>query len=636
MNAAEKIIANNDGLQVRGSKLDATRLQLAEQFVSLYGYDKAMSALAKMSGYIDAPPTIDEFIHNPDFLGRIHGFDPELGRDRLFPAWKEVLRDVFPNPFYSPYNEVIFSGSIGSGKTTCALLGMMYDLCKLTFLENPQKKFQLLDSTQILFAFMNATVKLSEDVIFSQFTEWIESSSYFRSLANKYKDGSTLFPNRLGVFAGSRFEQTMGRAIVSVLLDEANFQHVVKNQAYDTYNSVKARISSRFLGKRGEVPAHMWLVSSKSDDSGWLQSHIDMSRNISTTKIVEYSIWEVLKCKNIYSGKTFKVFCGDKSRDPFIIDRPDQIIGLPDELIIDVPVEYKQDFTNDIFRSLQDLAGRGTWSFRNFMSSVELIEECQIRRNPVINTNKDVITLDYFDQTQRLIDHLDYERIEVDSRPRFIHIDIGLRHDKTGIASTRFDGYVNLKRFDPRTGLTMTSREPIYYTDFIMCVQSRPGQEVPISKLKSLITDLRKREYPIAKITLDGYQSRNLLQDLELLGFDVDEVSVDKKKDAYLNLKNVILESRLNSVRHLVLDKELKNLIETEKKVDHKTGKDDSKDVSDALCGSIWVARENAEAFGNVMSSSEYMGAFERYISNEESFYDMVVGHTESVHQVYR
>lgn len=519
-----------------------------------------------------------------------------------------------------------------AGKTTCALAGMMYDLCKLTFLENPQIKFGLLDSTAILFALMNATLKLSEDVILSQFTEWIERSPYFRSLANKSQhDGSTLFPNRIGVLAGSRFEQTMGRAIVSVILDEANFHHVVKNQAYDTYNSVKARIASRFLGKGGKVPAHMWLVSSKADDEGWLQTQIDKSRDVPTTLVVEYPIWEVKKFLNIYCGKTFKVFIGDKSRDPFILDRPEHIIGLPDACIIDVPIEFEPDFRSDIFRSLRDIAGCGSWSFRNFISSVELVDECQIRPNPV---SKDIVVLDFFDQSQRLIDFLYYEDIDIDSRPRFLHIDIGLRNDRTGICSTRFDGYVHLKRFDPRTGLTMSAREPIYYIDFVMAIEPRAGQEVPLYKLKQFILDLRKREYPIAKITVDGYQSANLRQDLELLGFETEEVSVDRKKDAYLHMKNSILESRVNCVRHSVLDDELKNLIETEKKIDHK--KNNKKDTSDALAGSMWVAYQNLDQFGNVMSNSEYMGAFEKYVAEDETLYDKLFQFAEGFYPTYQ
>lgn len=603
--------------------LDATRFQLAEQLVGAYGYNNAMSALAKMSGYVDSPPDIHTFINDSDFLGNVLG-------TRLYPAWRLLLEDIFPNPFYSPYLEVILSGAIGTGKTTVAIAGSLYDLCKLTYLDHPQRKYKLIDSTVIAYAIINATMSLAKDVLFDQLIEWIEASPYFRTLGNK-SSGRTKFPKGIDIITGSRFDQVMGRAIVGAILDELNFQNRVSNQAYDNYNSVRARIESRFLGRGGSWPAHLFLVSSKSDDTGWLQTHINAMREVPTTKIVEYPIWHVLECKGIYSGEKFKVFIGDKARDPFLIDRPEQIIGMPDELIIDVPMEYYQNFKGDIFRSLQDLAGSGTWSFRNFISSVELIEECQIRENPV---TKDIITLDFFDQSQRLIDFLLYERLAIDSRPRFIHIDIGLRKDKTGIACTRFDGFVNLKRFDPRTGLTMSTREPIYYTDFVMAIEPRPGHEVPLYKIKALITDLRKREFPIAKVTVDGYQSANLRQDLELIGFEVDEVSVDKKKDPYLHFKNSILESRLNCVRHPILDNELRNLIDTDKKIDHK--KDMSKDVSDALCGSIWTAYQNMESWATVMSSSEYSSAFEKYISEENTYYDVLFGAAESFHPTYQ
>lgn len=614
------LIANKAGVQIP-TGLNETKIQLATQLVEAYGYKNAMSALSKMAGFIDVPPDISTFLTDPAYLGGILG-------NKIYPVWKSLLEEVFPNQFYSPYLEVILSGAIGTGKTTVAIAGAMYDLCKLMFLEHPQRKYKLIDSTIIALAIVNATKLLAKDVLFDQMSEWIDASPYFRNLANK-STGRTRFPKGIDILTGSRFDQVMGRAIVGAILDELNFQNRVTNQAYDNYNSVRARIESRFLQRGGTWPAHLFLVSSKSDDTGWLQLHIDKMRNVETSRIVEYPIWQVLECKNIYSGEKFKVFIGDKARDPFIIERADQIHGLPEACIIDIPIEYLQNFKNDIFRSLQDLAGTGTWSYRNFISSVELIEESQIRPNPV---SKDIITLDFFDQSQRLVDFLSYEDLDIDSRPRFIHIDIGLRNDRTGIASVRYDGYVNLKKFDARTGLTMTSREPIYYVDFVLCVEPRPGQEVPLYKLKQLIMDLRKREYPMAKITVDGYQSANLRQDLELLGFDTEEISVDKKKDPYNNLKNIILESRFNCVRHKVLDEELKGLIDTEKKIDHK--KDKSKDVADAVCGAIWIARENMDQFGNVLSNTEYMSAFEKYISDDETLYEKLYQFSDSVHPV--
>lgn len=612
------------------SNPNPAQLQMVTQLVDSYGYEQTMSALANMSGYTSSPPSIEQFIFDEDYLGKMLGVDPKTGKNKVYTKWRAGLNDIFPNPFHSPYMEVIFSGAIGTGKSTIAVAGALYDLCKLTHLRNPQSKFQLLESTIIAYAVINATLTLAKDVLFDQIIEWTEASPYFRSLMNK-SSGRTKFPKGIDIIAGSRFDQVMGRAIVGAILDEMNFQTRVANQAYDNYNSVRQRVSSRFLGRGGSWPAHMWLVSSKSDETGWLQTHIDAMATVPTVKTFEYPVWEVLVDKGIYSGETFKVFIGDKTRDPFIIDGPGLALGIPDHLVIDVPVEYTLEFKNDIFRALQDLAGSGTWSSRNFISSAELIEECQLRDNPVTQT---VITLDFHDKSQKLIDYLVYHKLDMDSRARFIHIDIGLKSDKTGIAATRFDGYVELQRFDPTTGQMVKVREPVYYTDWVMAVEARPGHEVAIYKLQNLLTDLRQRGYPIAKVTTDGYESAYLLQNLKLLGFETEEVSVDRKKDPYYCFKNAILESRYNGVRHDIFSDELRRLVDGIKKIDHP--KDGSKDVTDAVAGSVYTAFMCQDQYANVMAPGEYVSAFEKYIEEDESYYDNILRHASSVHEVYR
>jgi hypothetical protein len=610
--------------------VNPAQIQLVKQLVEAYGYDHTMSALANMSGYISTPPTIEQFIFDDDYLGQMLGWDEGEGRNKIYTKWRSALNEIFPNPFHSPYMEIILSGAIGTGKSTVAIAGAMYDICKLTHLRNPQAKFQLLESTIIAYAVINATLTLAKDVLFDQLIEWIEASPYFRSLVNK-SSGRTRFPKGIDIVAGSRFDQVMGRAIVGAILDEMNFQTRVANQAYDNYNSVRQRITSRFLGKGGSWPAHLWLVSSKSDETGWLQSHIDAMADVPFVRTFEYPIWDILVDKEIYSGKTFKVFIGDKTRDPFIIERPDQVVGIDDALLIDVPIEYEHDFTKDIFRALQDLAGSGTWSSRNFISSKELMQECQIRENPV---TQNVITLDFHDKSQKLVDYIIYHQLDMDSRARFIHIDIGLKHDKTGIASTRFDGYVTLTRFDPTTGKMVKVREPIYYTDWVMAIEAKPGHEVALYKIQNLITDLRSRGYPIAKVSVDGYQSANLRQNLMLLGFEAEEISVDKKKDPYYNFKNSILESRYNGVKHPIFNDELIGLLDNPKKIDHPHK--GSKDITDAVAGSVWSAYMSQDQYANVMAPGEYIAAFEQYIQEEESFYDKILNSATSVHEVYR
>jgi hypothetical protein len=609
--------------------------QLITQLIDAHGERSVINTLARLSGYEHIPPSMREFVTNTDYLGSSVGlFSIERGGG-LYPEWEKVLKQIFPNQFYSPYTEVLLSGSIGTGKTTAALVGVLYDLCKILCLAKPHKRWLLLPSTIIAFAIFNATLQLVEDVLSSQFNEWVSESPFFKSLLTNVKK-STLFKNNIDVVYGSRFGQSLGRAIIGCILDEANFQDKVMNQAYNNYSSIKTRIESRFM-KLGQVPAHMYLVSSKSDETGWLQSHIDTVRTLPTSFVFEPAIWDVLYCKNIYSGKSFKLFVGDRLRDPFIVERPDQIIGIDEALVIDVPIEYYERFKVDLYRSLQDLAGRGTFSSMNFLTSAELIEECQIRENPC---SKVIIPLDFFDKNDKLINYLLFDRIYLDSRPRFLHIDLGLKTDKTGIAATRFEGMVTVKRFDPFTGKIHTIREPIFHTDFILCVECRPGQEVPIYKVKDLVIDLRSRGYPVARVSADGYQSANLLQDLKLVGFETDELSVDRKKDPYYYLKNTILESRYSGVKHPIFDKEVRNLIDDKKKIDHPPkfpdGSNGSKDITDAVCGSVYNAFTHQDMYLNIIGFDEYAKAIEKYAEEDLGIYGEIMKHASFVGDLYQ
>ena len=598
--------------------LDLSAKQMAEQLVNAYGKEDAERSLALRSGYEDIPPTIDEFIDDPYFLGEMVG-------EKLFPLWRDGLREIFPNRYFSPYQEISLTGAIGTGKTTVALIGSLYDICKMMHLKNPHDKYNIIKSDKIIYAVVNATKALSEGVLYEQMISWVESSKYFRSLMNKSKDKNkkgTLFPKNVDILAGSRFDQMMGRAIMGSILDELNFQNKISNQAYDNYNSIKARIESRFLRRGGKLPAHMWLVSSKSNDTGWLQNHLDTARLDPKSKIFENPVWDIFKYKqkDFYSGKKFLMFIGDRTRDPFIIENSRQVVGISDELLLEVPVEHEQNFRNDIHRSLQDLAGISTRSNFRFLSSVELIEECQIRDNPV---TAETIILDQYDIDQTLIEFLKLDEIVKSLNPRFIHIDVGLRKDAAGIAATRYARSVTFMKPDIRTGVIKIVREPVYHTDFVMRIEAKPGQEVTFYKLRNFIYDLKNRGYPIASISTDGYQSTNLRQDISTFaGYDTKLISVDRTRDPYDHLKQIIVESRYSGVKHAIFNTEIYELLDMGDKIDHPNK--GSKDVSDAVCGSVWNTYNNYEQHYNVMTAEEFVKGMEKHMIKEKNVYEKI------------
>jgi len=592
--------------------------QLLTQMVAAHGVKVTMNSLATMSGYVQTPPTIREFVDGEDYLK-----DALWNEDRdesiLYPLWRSALTEIYPNPFHSTYREVILTGSIGGGKTTVAKIGLLYDMVKLCCIKSPQAYFGLTKATKLLFALYSNTLTSAKNILFDELYEWMNGSPYLKGqltpYSNKKYSARTLLQKNIDAREGSRFTHTLGQAIVGGILSELNFQTSWTQQAYGNYTNVKRRMKSRFLNK---IPGRMWLDSSKSDKAAFLESHIKKVRRDPNVRVFDNALWEI-KTKD-YCGKTFKMFMGDNFKDPFIIEKKEQLVGLDETHVLDVPIEHYQDFVDDIYSSLQDIAGRSTSSIHKFLPSVERIEECLIRPNPV---TKKVIVLDFYDQEESLIQYIDIRKFVLNKSPRFIHIDLGLRNDKAGIAMSSIRGFVTIERYEPGSLKVLRSKEPIYYTDFVLSLQNKSGQDVPIYKIKYLIKDLAARGIPIGMVTMDGYQSENLKQDLWLLKFESKIMSVDKPRTAYDYLKMVILEGRYNGVQHPILRRELKELLDTGQKIDHPmqaeaeeeniTGQErGSKDLADAVCGSVYSAFQNMEKFyGSVDAHDEFIEAVE-------------------------
>ena len=71
---------------------------------------------AKAEGYESVPVDIDTFLNDPYYLGQTY----DEGR-AVYPYWREALHKIYPNPLYSPYEEICLSGdtevmvSVGAG-----------------------------------------------------------------------------------------------------------------------------------------------------------------------------------------------------------------------------------------------------------------------------------------------------------------------------------------------------------------------------------------------------------------------------------------------------------------------------------------------------------------------------------------
>jgi len=572
----------------------------SSELVSKYGKLEVMHQLALMSGYEEKVPTIDQFIDDPFYLGK------SLGTG-LYPIWREAGRIIYPTPYHSPKQEIILSGAIGLGKSTMAKLIILYDVCRLLSLEDPHKYYELLTSTIISFALINATKGLAGTVLWDDIQSWVEMSPYFKSKVNLSKNRSTFFIKKIDIVIGSRGRDFLGQATVGALFSEINDMTVVGDQGKDNLDTITKRRASRFGATKKEILGHLILDSSNKGNHSFIDTRLEQKKkdNIDDAIVFSYSHWEAHKHHTKYTGEKFQVYAGDMNRDPFIItkDSKDLIHALDQGRIVEVPIEHLPDFTANIIEALRDLAGVSTFSTFSFLSSTSVINTVFSRPNIV---TKPLIVLDFFDETQRLENYIDLKTCSfLNKQQRFIHIDLGLKFDSTGIACSYLDGYTDTKRFDSLTGTQIINREPVFVTEWVMEIRALPGQEVAIYKIREFILTAKKIGYPIHTVSTDGFQSSGLRQDLTLKGIKTELVSVDRNKDPYSHLRNCMLEQRITAPNSEKLIKEIRELTENEQKYDHpSTG---SKDITDSVCGSIWSCYQNIAKGGTVVDAKMAM-----------------------------
>ncbi len=574
-----------------------------------YGDKALLEKLAHEAGYAAIPPTIDQFLDDEYYAGKF------LGKN-LYPAWREELRKIFSDPFNCNYLQICATGSIGIGKSSFCLAGMLYDLCRLLHLKDPHKTFKLISSTQIAIAFMNTTLRAADSVLFAQFRDWIKQSPFFQEQMAKVKQkknsDSIYLPHNIRLISGSRGSHALGRAVISGILSELNFQgEHQKLQAKNQYDTIRRRMESRFSREEGLInPGRLWLDSSKSDETGFLENHIKEAQCDPHSLIVSKAIWEVMgpAGKVKYSGKQFAVFIGDQNRDPLILDGDRSLYDIPADLIIEVPIEYLKSFEQDIYGSLRDLAGISTWSSYKFFAQSQKIRDALTLINPA---SKAIIELDFNDQNDKLINYIDLSKL-VQATDYFIHFDLGLKHDRTGIALTRCIGQKQVSRINEQLE-SKIANDNDYRTDLILAIAAKPGEEVPLSRLKNFVIDLGRTGIRIAFATADGFQSANLLQDLKQLGIQTEVISVDRTRDAYDLLKNAILEDRWHGPYHEILEQEFLGLLDLGAKgIDHPegTGKNrSSKDLSDAVAGSVWQCAQKGGVSKSTTALKEYCDA---------------------------
>jgi len=535
--------------------------------------------------YTQPPVGGREFVESPYYLN---------AGGSLYPKVMEVLVDIYDT---GPHKEILLTGGIGSAKTTLAVYIQAYETYKLLCYSNPHAVFGLDPTSEIEIIFQSINAGLARDVDYKRFKSLIDASPFFVGPYgyNRRIESEMRFPHRIIVKpAVGTATAAIGQNVIGGVLDEVNFMEIISNSAkatdggvYDQaaalYSAIVRRRESRFM-QGGNIPGQLCLVSSKRYPGEFTELKIQEAKD-PARRIYVYDkrVWDI-KPEGTYTGETFHVYTGDEGHKPQIVDEGD-LEGHDEGAVVEVPVEYRQAFEDDILNALRDIAGVSTLALHPFMINVERVKSCFGLRNAILS-------LDECDM-KHTRPVLWKNRIMDIHQPRYVHIDLGVTGDAAGVACGYVDKFVPVDR-----GAGVVEMLPHICYDFILRIVPPRNGEIQFSEIREMIYKVRDAGVPIRWVTLDSFQSVDTIQILRTQGFITGMRSVDKTSVPYDMTKTAFYDQRIAAPEHTVARRELLSLERVPKtnKIDHPPH--GSKDCADAMAGvahgltmlrAIWV-----------------------------------------------
>lgn len=546
------------------NQLDEKSRELALRILKEYsdtGYSEIMNKMV-YDDYKEIPVDIETFLHDPTYLGK--GLVNQEGKFTVFPYWVNVLKKIFPDNVTTAYRTLVLSGAIGLGKSFVAVLCILYQLYRMLCLKDPYLHYGLQPIDKITFSVMNITLEAAKGVAWDKLQQLVQSSPWFMA-HGKVSGRDTLewqpLPG-IELIYGSQPRHVIGRAVFSSFEDEISFQlnqdvEKQKEKATLLISSIDARMQSRYM--KGEyLPTLHILASSKRTDQSFLESYIENKKKneSKTTLIIDEPQWVIRTDKD--SPNKFYVAVGNKLMDsvvlPLDITPQDlQIYRDKGYTLIQVPIGYREQFVDDIDIALTDIAGISTSNTMRYLSGPRIVDiKDRELKNPF--TKEILVVGDGAEDTLQYSDFIDMKNVDQSlmSHPLYVHLDMSISGDKTGIAGVWIKGKKPTKEGQP------PSKELYYQLAFSFAVKAPKGHQVSFEKNREFIRWLRRTGFNVAGVSSDTFQSAQIQQQLKAEGFNCSIISVDKvDTESHVCLPYQYLKSTIYDRRVRIYDAQL-------------------------------------------------------------------------------
>jgi hypothetical protein len=566
---------------------------------------------------VDKVVGIEEFIVSKEYMSLKRVIRPRVLKE---------LVGLFEDDYSDEYMEVALAGGIGWGKSFFSQCGIAYLLYVLSCFHCPQIEFGLAPGTSIVFVMQSVKLELAKKVAFNQFGGMLRQSRYFTKYF-PYVEGITSelrFPNEIFVFPISSSDTAaLGLNVYGGMIDELNFMSVVEksekvkikrsgreeyDQAEKLYTTIQRRMKSRFLFA-GKVPGKLFLISSANYPEDFMDRKIKESEKETQEKgrssiyVVNMPQWEAFEGLGRISEETFLVEVGDAARRSRIIESREEAVE--PKSVIEVPVDYRHDFEQDLEGAIRDLAGIPIGGVDSFIKQREMIEAAA-RAHEELFEGKQLFTraqveISTFENSMHALIDKDYLEMLLDRKVFFTaHVDLALTGDSCGLAVSHFHGYKHIGKawnWDEATQKYVempAGQYPSYCVDGVLEIIPPMNDEIDTNLVSDLIGVIAGH-VNLVYVTADQFQSASLLQRARKMvnafrrRIRSATLSVDANIGPYAECKQAFRDGRILLPNVERVKKEFRDLqLDSKKmKVDHPPG--GSKDCSDGVAGSAYV-----------------------------------------------
>ena len=175
-----------------------------------------------------------------------------------------------------------------------------------------------------------------------------------------------------------------------------------------------------------------------------------------------------------------------------------------------------------------------------------------------------------------------------DDFPRFGHVDLAKNRCRAAFSFVHAYDVKQEEVEGKKEGEKVVIDLPLIKLDVLVYFQASPGGEINFEQVRGLLLEfMEQRGFYVSILTFDGYQSLQMMQNMESRGIPVELQSLDKTREAYETWQDTIYEGRfLSYYNKILVEEEIPFLIDYKgKRIEHRTGR--GKDGSDAVAGAV-------------------------------------------------